>query len=160
MKLCSLKLAHGVIMALEPAAPKPLLSSLLNSSTKKLNPKFWLVQEWKSYLRSFWSKSIVFLAGLQLHKCCVVLKHHEFILYRICKLEELRSPKSLTLFVYSKLRIYYQGKMDVVRAPIVETKSTWNSDSQRMWYPYLLRVNGLTYSWVCPEQSSWLVLSS
>lgn len=35
-------------------------------------------------------------------------------------MEELRSPKSLTLFIYSKPRMYYQGKMDVVQAPIVE----------------------------------------
>ena len=82
MKLYNLKLVHGVIMALEPALPKPLLSLPLTSSAKKLSPKFWFVQKQKSYLRSSWKRSIVFLVGLQLYKCCAVLKHGQLILYK------------------------------------------------------------------------------
>lgn len=48
---------------------------------------------------------------------------------KICKLEELRPPKSLALFVCSKPRIYYQGQMDVVQAHMVEIESFWKADS-------------------------------
>jgi len=58
----------------------------------------------------------------------------------ICKFKEPRSPKSLALFIYSKPRIYYQGQMEVMQAPIVETQSTWKVDSWQAQYTYLLRV--------------------
>lgn len=82
MKLYNLKLVHGVNVALEPALPEPLLGLPFTSSAKKLSPKFWFVQEQKSYLMSSWKRSIVFLVALQLRKCCAVLKHGQLILYR------------------------------------------------------------------------------
>lgn len=121
MKLCSLKLAHGAIMAFEPASPKPLLHHWIhqlgnwtpNSGLfKNENPTSDLPEtDHYSFLLDCSCTSPV--------QCWSMVSLY-FIGNRICELEELRSPKALTLFIYSKPRMYYQGKMDVVPAPIVE----------------------------------------
>lgn len=140
MKLYNFKLVHEVIMALEPAPPKPLLSLPLTSSAKKLSPKIWFVQEQKSYVWSSWKRSIVFLLN---YSCTSAVQAWNmaslsFTGNETCKLE-LNSPKSLALFVYCKPRIYYQGQMDVVQAPIAEAQSTWKVDSWWVQCTYLLR---------------------